>query len=210
MSRFGGSPSAPPIFIAAASLLGLLCASCATTAVPAQPAAGPVAAVPTVAVAPAKDPVAGAYRPLMRGGKQVKPTVVGNRGGFSGSAPVRYSDKVTLTLSAIKHAVEAERGPGTFPGRPQTAFSLTLKNGSTRSIDVSQVVVTTTYGSPARLAAPTYEFPSVRDFSGVVAAGDSASAVYAFAIPADQAGQVVTVVDFDALHVPATFTGATK
>ena len=83
-----------------------------------------------------------------------------------------------------------------------------MTNGSPQTVDLNQVVVTAMYGTPARIAPPVYNAASVRDFTGTVQTGQSASAVYAFAIPAKQGHKVVVVVDLDGAHVPAEFVGA--
>jgi hypothetical protein len=86
---------------------------------------------------------------------------------------------------------------------------MTVHNGSTDPLDLNAVVVTTMYGSPARIAAPVYGDSSGSDFGGKLAAGESASAMYVFAIPSGQGGHVVTMVDFDDVHLAARFTGST-
>jgi len=83
-----------------------------------------------------------------------------------------------------------------------------LTNGSSHTIDLNQVVVTAMYGTPARIASPVYTAASVRDFAGTVQTGQSASAEYAFAIPAKQGRKVVVMVDLDGAHAAAEFHGA--
>jgi hypothetical protein len=86
---------------------------------------------------------------------------------------------------------------------------MTVHNRSRHALDLNAVVVTTMYGSPARIAAPVYEDSSGSDFGGKLAAGRSASARYVFAIPSGQGDRVVTMVDFDDVHLAARFTGST-
>ena len=64
------------------------------------------------------------------------------------------------------------------------------------------------YGPPARIASPVYNAARVRDFAGTVRIGQSASAVYAFAIPAEQGLKVVVPVDVDGAHSAVEFTGS--
>ena len=45
------------------------------------------------------------------------------------------------------------------------------------------------------------------DLAGVLAAGESATAAYAFAVPADARDEVTLVVDFDGDHTSAIFRG---
>jgi hypothetical protein len=201
----------------------LLCSGCAATeSTPAVPAAnpsgspsGPAADQPTPTksekVARPPDPEApSSYRPVSRNGKKPNPTIKAGRGGLSKAAVVKYSDGVWLRADRLGHAVEQAQGPGAFPGRSQTAITLSLHNGSTRTIDLTQVVVTATYGSPARVAPAVYEDPAAQDFRTRVRPGGSASATYVFAIPPDQSGKVGITVDFDGVHVAAKFAGATR
>lgn len=198
----------------------LVCTACVspstTSAVPAavptakadsgvpEPARAPEAAKPVDPIAPPT------YGPVLRHGKKPQPKVRAGKGGFAPTAPATYPDGVSIKVDRIKHGVEKGQGPGTFPGRANTVLSITLTNRSTRPIDVNQVVVTTMYGAPARIAAPVYEVAGVRDFAGSVQPGGSATATYAFAIPTKQAKKVVTIVDFDGVHVPAELAGATQ
>lgn len=211
-NRSGGSKS----FASATLSLVLLCTACASPgAGTAAPAAGPSTQAPS---APAKsvgaaaprpaDPTAPtSYQPIIRHGKRPSPHIKASLGGFSTAAPVRYPDGVTVSVKRVAHAVEKGRGPGVFPGRSHTLLTISLVNRSAQAVDLSQVVVTTTYGSPALVAAAVYEDASVRDFSGAVKPSASASATYAFALPAGRSSKVVTFVDFDGVHAAARFTG---
>lgn len=147
--------------------------------------------------------------PVIRDGKKPSPSIHPRAGGFSPTAPARYPDGVSLTVDQVKHGVETDVGPGAFPGRHYTAMSLSLRNRSMHPINVNQVVVTASYGSPARIASPVYEGGAARDFAGTVQPGGSASATYVFAIPPGGGKRVVVVVDFDSTHVSARFTGTT-
>jgi hypothetical protein len=161
-------------------------------------------------VARPADPLAPvSYEPVVRKGRKPHPAFQAKAGRFAKSAPVQYSDGVSLTVDHIAHGVEKAVGPGGFPGRARTALSMTIHNGSTHALDLNAVVVTTMYGSPARIAAPVYDDSSSSDFSGKLAAGRSASATYEFAIPSGRGARVVTMVDFDDVHLAARFSGST-
>jgi hypothetical protein len=84
---------------------------------------------------------------------------------------------------------------------------LELTNGSDASLDLDSVVVQATYGAGTVQASPLYDGETV-DFGGDLEPGDSAKAVYSFAVPADQTGDVVLSVDVDGSRFPAVFTGA--
>ncbi len=148
--------------------------------------------------------------PIARGGKSGRQTVRGERGNFSAGAPVKYPDGLSVTVDRFAHGVEKGDGPGAFAGREYTAMTLTVRNRSKAPVDLNQVVVTTTYGWPERIAAPVYQDSLAGDFSGTVKPGGSVSATYLFAIPAAESGRVVTVIDFDKVHTAATFAGPVR
>jgi hypothetical protein len=157
---------------------------------------------------PALDPLAPTtYRPVVRDGKQARPNVVARGGRFSADAPVIYPDGIVVRVDRVSRSVEQGEGVGVFPGRPLTAFHVTFENGSAGAVDLSQTVVTTTYGVRPRVASPVYTHPEAQDFSGTVAPGATAQATYVFAVPPGQARTVRTMVDFDAAHAAATLTG---
>lgn len=207
----------------AAGTLGLvlLCSACAAPGSGDTTGAPPTTAVSSTSSVPAGQPLASvpkpvdrlapsAYVPVIRHGNRPSPSVHARAGSFSPAGPATYTDGVSLTVNRVSHRVESGEGPGVFPGRPYTAVFLTLHNRSTKAIDLNQVVVTATYGSPARIASPVYEDPAANDFAGTVRRGGSASATYLFAIPPRGRAGVVMVVDFDGAHVAARFTGALR
>ncbi|HOF18619.1 MAG TPA: hypothetical protein PK082_06895, partial [Phycisphaerae bacterium] len=98
-------------------------------------------------------------------------------------------------------------GPGVVAGRGYLRLDLAMVNGSKTDIDISQVVVSGRVGTgaPAPPVYPVAESPS--DFSGVLAPGKEARAVYVVAI-SPKPGEAVTItVDFDGAHTSAVFTG---
>lgn len=176
----------------------------------AQAASSGAASEEAPAAAPPRplDPEApSTYRPVVRPGKPAHPVVAAAEGRFAATAPATYSDGVSVRVDRVTRRVETGEGRGSFPGRPQTAITLTLTNGSSRTVDLTQVVVTTTYGTPPRFASPVYEHPDAGDFTGTVEPGGTASATYVFSIPPGQARSAVMMVDFDSVHGAAEFTG---
>jgi len=171
--------------------------------------AGPNDVAPGVA-APVDQVAPPAGQPVTRKGPKPRPTVTANEGRFTVDAPAKFPDGVSLRVDKIARGVEQGEGPGVFKGRPNTALTLSLTNQSAQPIDLTQVVVTTTYGSPPRVASPVYEDPTAADFTGTVAPGATATATYIFAIPPGQARSAVTTVDFDDVHVAAKFTGLSE
>ncbi len=152
----------------------------------------------TLSAAPAK---------VVRSGQPEKPAVTADSVSFS--VPVKYGDNTVMSITKAAKQVESGNGPGVFAGREFVKFDLELTNGSGQPIDLNSVVVTTFYGGSKQLAAPVYT-PSAGtvDFSGVLAPGAKATASYGFAVPVSELGNVTMIIDFDAVHSSATFTGA--
>jgi hypothetical protein len=123
------------------------------------------------------------------------------------AAPASWSDGATLQVTDARQQVTSGRGPGELAGQPQTMFSLELVNGSRAALDLNAVVVQAVYGADRTQASPLYDNETV-DFAGTLAPGGTATAVYSFAIPDDQLGNVVLSVDVDGYRFPAVFSGA--
>jgi hypothetical protein len=172
---------------------------------PSGPNSGPDDAV--VGTAAPVDAIAPPAQPVIRKGPRPRPNVTANEGRFSAASPAKFADGVSLSVDRVVPGVEQGQGPGILHGVPNTAITLTLANHSAAAIDLTQVVVTTTYGSPPHVAQPVYGDTPAADFTGTVQPGGSASATYVFAIPAGQTKSAVTTVDFDDVHVAAKFTG---
>lgn len=130
------------------------------------------------------------------------------RGKMELLASVPYPDGVVVRIDQIRNRVESGHGPGSYDGRAYVTVTLTVVNRSTTPIDLNEVVVTATYGSPALVAPPVYEDPKAVDFFGAAAPGASVSATYAFAIPPKNWAGAALQVDLDAAHDPAIFGGA--
>ena len=99
------------------------------------------------------------------------------------------------------------QGTGIITGAPYIVFHLSLNNGSTTTVDVSEVVVTLKYGPDATAAAPLYDDVPATDFTGEIRAGSSQTSTYAFLLPKN----VTTAdlyVDVNGDLLPAHFEGA--
>ncbi|TDN90827.1 uncharacterized protein DUF4352 [Microbacterium sp. BK668] len=121
--------------------------------------------------------------------------------------PVAYPDGVTVRIAEVSYAEETATGPGSFPGRAFARLSLQLTNGSPEPIDLGTSVLTV-LDKDGQPVAPVYaEEAEVRDFSGTLRPGSTATAVYAFAIPEESRSAITLVVDFDAAHTSAVFRG---
>jgi len=161
---------------------------------------------PTTLAPPLPQPVKSVPK-VKRVGQPNTPSV--SAPGAKFDAAVKYPDGVTLVITKAEKGVETGHGPGVMAGREYVRFTLKLTNGSTKAVNLNQVVLTTSYGATKQLAAPVYtESAGTYDFSGTVKPGASATALYAFAVPTKQLNRVAMVVDFDGLHTSATYTGA--
>lgn len=196
-----------------------LCTGCAVQASPvlggAELAAASAAietAGTSVAVVPPADPEAStATAPVTR--RNPAPLVKAKAfapGTLSRLATVSYPDGVVVRVDAVRNGVENGHGAGVFNARAFTAVTLTVANGSATPVDLNEVVVTATYGSPALVASPVYEDPGAQDFSGIAVPGGSLSATYAFAVPPRDRGSAGLQVDFDSAHDPAVFGGGLR
>lgn len=163
---------------------------------------------PTPTVSPSNIDQPASTGPVVRNGKTPTPTVSAPPQPFTSGKRLTYSDGVTLQILSIKQGAVTPDGSKTIAG-PKTTFSLRFTNGSGKAITMNQVVVSASYGTRGLAARPVYDDndDALRDFSGTVAPGASTSAAYAFSIPTSQLSRVTLRVDFDAIHVAASFTG---
>jgi hypothetical protein len=207
--RMSESSTRASRMVAVIGILILICSGCAqSVGVVTTEARAPLLAAASSADAP--DPLAPlSSQRVARGDALPAAALTGTDGGFSAGKPVVYLDGISLTVDRYRHGVEHGNGPGVFNGRPYTVVTLTLRNGSARPVRLDQVVVSATYGLPARVAPAVYEDSAVNDFSGELRSGNSSSGTYAFAIPPKQRHTVVLTVDFDGSHLPGSFTGGT-
>jgi hypothetical protein len=182
-------------------------AAAPSTSAPAEPTGEPGTepeATPTEPVAPAT--VAAAPSVVAREGvPEEERTVEAAAADFTG--PAEWADGVSARVTEARQQVTAGQGPGALAGQPQTVFTLELTNGSEAPLDVNAVVVQATYAAGASQAAPLYDRDTV-DFGGTLEPDATATAVYSFAIPADQLGDVTLSVDVDGHRFPAVFRGA--
>jgi hypothetical protein len=160
-----------------------------------------------VSTAIPKDPLAPAsVKPVIRGSKTPRLSVRVKGGAEPFNRPITYTDGLNLRITKMTQGKVTGQGPGVFPGRAVTDFYVTLTNHTQRTLDLGVVVLTVTYGSPARLAHLVYNQNSI-DFAGPVKPGKSGRAVYGFSIPAKDLGHVTMTVDLDGIHQLAVFTG---
>lgn len=123
--------------------------------------------------------------------------------------PVRYTDGLTVSVTAIKQQTVTQVGPGAITGEPMTVFTVRFTNGTSTPVNLNQVVVSAYSGADQASAPPVYE-GAMNDFSGTLAPGSSQSAVYAFSIPVRNLGTATLAIDFDGRHTVAVFTGSAR
>jgi len=195
-------------------------ASTVASAGPSKPGGAAADAIPAKSKLPkqpkgvstvrAKDPLAPKVaKQVMRDGKTVHPTVKVKGRAKAFTQSVKYTDGVTVKITKMTQGKITGRGPGVFPGRAVTHFYVTVTNGTRKPLSLSAVVVTVTYGSPARLAPTVYDKASI-DFSGAIKPGKSGHAVYGYSVPAANLGHVTMTVDLDGVHQLAVFSGKVK
>ncbi len=166
----------------------------------ARPTPSPTAVGPTPTAAPS------VIAKVKRSGAPATPTVSAAPAAFD--AAVAYPDGVRLTVGKVTSGVESGQGPGAFAGREFAVFEVRLENKTGKAIDLQQVVVTATYGAKNLVAERVYaDDVDARDFGGTLAAGKTAGARYAFAVPKASLTKSRLVVDFDGVHTSAEFRG---
>ena len=173
----------------------------------ASPGAPGSRATPTGAAARPADPVLKTYKPVLRGGRQPRPSVSADAQPFDRA--IRYSDGLRLAVTSITQGKVTGQGPGVFLGEPKTEIGLRMTNRADRAVNLDQVVVTLVYGTERRTSRPVYD-DRARDFNGVLHPGGSAAATYLFSVPRDQLDDVTMFVDFDGHHTVARFRGSAR
>jgi hypothetical protein len=187
---------------------------------PGSPAAAPSTSAPAGTTGPQSDPDAPPTptEPVAPVTEAAAPTVVAREGVDEAArtveatpadftAAAEWADGASVRVVEARQQVTAGRGPGDLVGQAQTVFVLEVANGSDAELDLNAVVVQATYGETASQAAPLYDRETV-DFGGTLAAGDTARAVYSFAIPEERLDRVTMSVDVDGTRFPAVFSGA--
>lgn len=117
--------------------------------------------------------------------------------------PVTYPDGVSIEITSVARTSVTEVGPGAMTGAPVLSADIVITNSGNEPLELSSVVVSARYGEPEQLAPAAYIDGSV-DFSGAVAAGESATGTYSFRVPSSDTA-VTLVVDPDAVREPAVF-----
>jgi hypothetical protein len=116
-----------------------------------------------------------------------------------------YSDGVAARLVDIKAVTAAARLPGETAGRA-LAMIVELTNTTAGVVSLDTVAVNLHVGTDGVRAARV-QADSGAPFSGTLAAGASAQAVYAFSVPEDQRTVVTVTVGYSPEAGTAVFSG---
>ena len=127
-------------------------------------------------------PTGSAGRTKSSGGSVVPSIAISTRPAVPFASTGDFGGGVTVKVTKMADQTSSDSGPGTIKGQPAVAFTLAFTNKSGRTISVNTVNVTATYGSAHTPASPANS-SSNTPLSGQVKPGDTATGVYAFAIP---------------------------
>ncbi|MBF4993018.1 hypothetical protein ITX31_02685 [Arthrobacter gandavensis] len=123
---------------------------------------------------------------------------------FEGAAV--YEDGVVATTSNIRRGTVDDEGIGVVAGAEYIVFTVSVRNGSPNTLDLTAVVPTLLYGEDRVSAAPVYRGVEAFDLTGELEPGAVAEAEYAFQLPAG-ATDPVLYVDLNGSHSPLVFRG---
>lgn len=123
---------------------------------------------------------------------------------FGGEAV--YEDGVVATTSNIRRGTVDDEGIGVVAGAEYIVFTVSVRNGSSETLDLTAVVPTLLYGEGRVSAAPLYRGVEAFDLTGSLEPGAATEAEYAFQLPAG-ATDPVLYVDLNGSHAPLIFRG---
>lgn len=123
---------------------------------------------------------------------------------FGGEAV--YEDGVVATTSNIRRGMVDEEGIGVVAGAEYIVFTVSVRNGSSKNLDLTAVVPTLLHGEDRVAAAPLYRGVEAFDLTGSLEPGASTDAEYAFQLPAG-ATDPVLYLDLNGSHKPLVFRG---
>jgi hypothetical protein len=120
-------------------------------------------------------------------------------------APAPVGNGVVATLPRIESIQASATGPGNIAG-PALRVTVQVTNGTDQPVALGGVA-TNLYLGPDRTPASPVDDPSQAPFTGSVAPGASATAVYVFSVPADARSAVTVEVGYQAGAPLLQFTG---
>lgn len=133
------------------------------------------------------------------------PTVPGTtRPPIPLTSTATFGGSVTAAVTKVMKADLTATGPGEFSG-PGIELTLSIGNGSADSIDLS-VVNVTVVGANGVAAIPVQNTPAA-PFSGQLASGAKASAVYVFSLHSKPSNPVTVAAGYSAAAPVVAFSG---
>ncbi|GAA1354996.1 hypothetical protein GCM10009636_21800 [Arthrobacter koreensis] len=204
-------------------ITALLLAGCSGNSTDAVQAPGPAASAQALTADPrptpepdeSSGPVGGpAFEPenaqsadgapaVLRSDAAANPVLV-EPSSFDGEAV--YEDGVVAATSNIRRGTVDEEGIGVVAGAEYIVFTVSVRNGSSDTLDLTAVVPTLTYGEDRVSAAPLYRGVEAFDLTGKLEPGAVTEAEYAFQLPAG-ATDPVLYIDLNGSHAPLVFSG---
>ncbi len=120
------------------------------------------------------------------------------------TAKAAFGGKVTARIASVKSIQAKAQSPGEVSGSG-VALTIAIENGSAKTINLNLVSVTLTGsdGSPR----PSITTTPARPFTGALAAGESASAVYVFTVPASLRKPMTVSVSYTSKAPVVLFRG---
>jgi hypothetical protein len=212
----------PPL--TACLLAGLLLIGCTSsadvaagptpTADASSPSGPPATSAPTGATgspAPAS-PSDAATTPTRDPGAGVLPGGGGTGGtGEIGPTPIRYPSGLTVGVTSAIQYTPSAQAVGTVVGHTGVVLTVEVTNGSTQPLNTAYLTVALRTGTAFTLAAQIFDAANGygSGLTGTIAPGKTASAQYAFDLPASDLSSLNVLVTPD-LRSPrsASFTGS--
>jgi hypothetical protein len=121
-------------------------------------------------------------------------------------AAAAVGNGIVATLPEIEAIEGTAVGPGNIAG-PALRVTVRIENGTAEAVSLDGVAVNMSYG-PERTPASPLDDPSRRPFGGMVAAGESAEAIYVFSVPTSVRDSVTVEVGYQAGAPLLLFTGS--
>jgi len=137
----------------------------------------------------------------------VPSAVVTTRPAVPLAGTAQFGGRVSAQILSARSMTAQARGPGEVSG-PAVALSIRLVNGSSKALGLTDVVVDVqdAAGTPG---VPMSADPA-RPFSGSLAAGAQADAVYVFGLPADHRSPISVSVSYSTEAPIVLFVGVVK
>ena len=194
------------IVIAAVVAIALL-----TAARPA-PSSTPSSGVASPSSTPPSPPVTASTfpTPAATHSSRPKPAVTASTPQPTKTATISSPAPIVKELTAAVTQMEAVQGKATGPGEiagPSVRFTITIKNSTSKKVDLSSTVVNAYAGADSAPAIPL-QGPGGKPFPSSVAAGSSATGVFVFNIAKADRSRVEVTVDTSVRNPVVAFKGA--